>query len=157
MLHGDLPTAGRSLARCSNSSGSYRPPSSPPSAAGGASWSKNLLLRQQLQVALRSQHRRHLRTRDKLFWLLSGACTRTGDVTCFWSGRRPCRAGIAGGCLFWRWRSARALGRPRLNSEVRELIATMARENAHWGTVPKRKLQRGGVSLPGCWPGSEPD
>jgi hypothetical protein len=36
--------------------------------------------------------------------------------------------------LIWRWRSGRSLGRPRLNSEVRALIATMARENPHWGT-----------------------
>ena len=31
---------------------------------------ENLLLRQQLQVALRNQRRPRLRTRDKLFWLL---------------------------------------------------------------------------------------
>ena len=31
---------------------------------------ENLLLRQQLQVALRSRHRPRLRARDKLFWLL---------------------------------------------------------------------------------------
>ena len=31
---------------------------------------ENLLLRQRLQVTLRSQRRPHLRTRDKLFWLL---------------------------------------------------------------------------------------
>jgi hypothetical protein len=31
---------------------------------------ENLLLRQQLQVAIRSQRRPHLRSRDKLFWLL---------------------------------------------------------------------------------------
>jgi hypothetical protein len=31
---------------------------------------ENLLLRQQLQVALRGQRRPRLRTRDKLFWLL---------------------------------------------------------------------------------------
>ncbi len=36
--------------------------------------------------------------------------------------------------LFWRWRSGRSLGRPRLKPEVRTLIATMARENPHWGT-----------------------
>ena len=36
--------------------------------------------------------------------------------------------------LFWRWRSRHPLGRPRLKPEVRSLIATMARENPHWGT-----------------------
>jgi len=33
--------------------------------------------------------------------------------------------------LFWRWRSGRGLGRPRLNPEVRELIATIGRQNPH--------------------------
>jgi len=36
--------------------------------------------------------------------------------------------------LFWRWRSGRGLGRPRLNREVREPIATIGRQNPHWGT-----------------------
>jgi len=45
------------------------------------------------------------------------------------------RAGLAppGLAPLWRWRSGRALGRPSLNAEVRELIATVARENPHWG------------------------
>jgi transposase InsO family protein len=36
--------------------------------------------------------------------------------------------------LFWRWWSRSRLGRPRLNSEARALIATIAAENPHWGT-----------------------
>jgi hypothetical protein len=31
--------------------------------------------------------------------------------------------------LFWRWRSRARIGRPRVSPEVRELIATMARDN----------------------------
>jgi hypothetical protein len=31
---------------------------------------ENLLLRHQLQVALRSRPRRHLKTRDRVFWLV---------------------------------------------------------------------------------------
>jgi putative transposase len=31
--------------------------------------------------------------------------------------------------LYWRWRSRTRLGRPRLSAEVRELIATLARDN----------------------------
>jgi hypothetical protein len=40
--------------------------------------------------------------------------------------------------LFWHWRSHHPLGRPRLKPKVRSLIATMARENPHWGTERNR-------------------
>jgi hypothetical protein len=61
---------------------------------------EKLLLRQQLQVALRHQRRPRLRTRDKLFWLLIRASIGTGDAISSLSGRRLCCAGIAraGGC-----------------------------------------------------------
>lgn len=36
--------------------------------------------------------------------------------------------------LYWSWRSRSRLGRPRLNPEVRELIARMSRDNRLWGT-----------------------
>jgi putative transposase len=36
--------------------------------------------------------------------------------------------------LVWRWRSRGPLGRPPLSAEVRELIATIARENPRWGS-----------------------
>jgi transposase InsO family protein len=56
---------------------------------------------------------------------------------------------------FWRWKSAGHPGRPRLATEVRELIATIARDNPRWGSerirgellklgiaVSKRSVQR---------------
>ena len=96
---------------------------------------ENLLLRQQLQVALRRQRPPRLRTRDKVFWLLVRRIRRN------WRSHllvvRPetvLRWHRQGWRLFWRWRSSRPLGRPRLNPEVRTLIATMARENPNWGT-----------------------
>ena len=96
---------------------------------------ENLLLRQQLQVALRCQRRPRLRTRDKLFWLLVSHLFRN------WRRHlllvRPetvLRWHRQGWRLFWHWRSHHSLGRPRLKPEVRSLIATMARENPHWGT-----------------------
>ena len=94
---------------------------------------ENLLLRQQLQVALRCQRRPRLRARDKLFWLVVRRLHRDWRRHLFlvrpetvlgWH-RRSWR-------LFWRWRSGRALGRPRLKAEVRELIAMMARQNPHY-------------------------
>jgi transposase InsO family protein len=57
--------------------------------------------------------------------------------------------------LFWRWRSRGPIGRPRLSAEVRELVATTARDNPRWGSerirgellklglvVSKRSIQR---------------
>jgi hypothetical protein len=56
---------------------------------------ENLLLRQQLQVALRCQRRRRLRSRDKLFWLSSATFWGAGDAISSLSGPRLCCAGIA--------------------------------------------------------------
>ena len=111
---------------------------------------ENLLLRQQLQVALRCQRRSRLRTRDKLFWLVVRRLHRN------WRRHlllvRPetvLRWHRHGWRLFGRWRSGRSLGRPRLKPEVRTLIlgglhdSTFAalqrrsrRDQAHCGKPP---------------------
>lgn len=36
--------------------------------------------------------------------------------------------------LYWTWKSRTRLGRPRLSAEVRDLIATMSRDNPLWGS-----------------------
>src|SRR5262252_10782191 len=73
---------------------------------------ENLLLRRQLQVALRSQRRPRLRARDKLFWLLVRRLHQDWrrhlllvrpETVLGWHRR--------GWRLFWRWRSGRGLGR----------------------------------------------
>ena len=57
---------------------------------------ENLLLRQQLQVALRCQRRPRLRTRDKLVWLLVRRLNRDWRRHLLsWSALRRCCAGIA--------------------------------------------------------------
>ena len=96
---------------------------------------ENLLLRHQLQVALRSRQRLHLKNRDRFFWLvvrrLYPAWRRhlvlVRPATVLRWHRRGWR-------LYWRWRSGRHLGRPRLSPEIRELITTMASQNPLWGT-----------------------
>jgi hypothetical protein len=40
------------------------------------------------------------------------------------------------GWLYWRWRSRRRIGRPRINQEIRILIRKMRVENPGWG-APK--------------------
>ena len=118
---------------------------------------ENLLLRHQLAVLTRpARTRPRLRTRDKLLWLLVRQL-RTDwrrhlvivrpETVVRWH-RHAWR-------LVWRWKSRTRLGRPRLSPEVRELIATMSRDNPRWGTerirgellklgivVSKRSVQR---------------
>jgi transposase InsO family protein len=101
----------------------------------GALVTENLLLRQQLAVLNRPTRKRpRLRARDQLFWVLVRLACRawrqhlvvvTPDTVVRWHRR--------GWRLFWRWRSGARIGRPRVGAEVRDLIATMARENPRWG------------------------
>ena len=117
---------------------------------------ENLVLRHQLAVLTRpTRQRPRLRARDKAFWVLirrlwrdwRGHLVLVRPETVVGWHRRGWRR-------FWRWRS-RGGGRPRLSAEVRELIATMARENPAWGSerirgellklgiaVSKRSVQR---------------
>src|SRR4051812_36627486 len=118
---------------------------------------ENLLLRHQLAVLTRPTRRRpRLHARDKLFWVRVRALRRDWrrhlvlvrpESVIRWH-RQAWR-------LFWRWRSHGPIGRPRLSAEVRELIATMARDNPRWGSerirgellklglvVSKRSIQR---------------
>jgi putative transposase len=118
---------------------------------------ENLLLRHQLAVLTRPTRKRpRLRARDKLFWVVVRALGRDWrrhlvvvrpESVIRWH-RQAWR-------LFWRWRSRGPMGRPRLSAEVRELIATIARDNPRWGSerirgellklglvVSKRSIQR---------------
>jgi transposase InsO family protein len=96
---------------------------------------ENLLLRHQLQIALRSNRRPDLKTTDRFFWLLVRRLVADWkqhlilvqpETVVRWHRR--------GWRLYWSWRSGHQLGRPRLSPEVRQLIATMAKENPLWGT-----------------------
>src|SRR5262245_19810453 len=110
---------------------------------------ENLLLRQQLAVALRSPRRPRLRKRDKLFWVL------VRRLRVDWRRHlllvRPetvVRWHRQGWKLFWCWKSRTRLGRPRLGSEVRGLIAEMSRENPLWGCERIRgELLKLGLSI----------
>ena len=98
---------------------------------------ENLLLRQQLAVLTRPTRKRpRLRAQDKLFWVLARLARHdwrrhlvlvAPESVVRWHRR--------GWRLYWRWRSRAPMGRPRVNVEVRELIATMAGDNPTW--VPR--------------------
>src|SRR5262245_6361101 len=91
---------------------------------------ENLFLRHQLSIALRrAPPRLRLRGSDRalMVWLdlalaelaRCGACRSTGDY--------PSLA------AFWRWKSRKRAGRPKIDRELRDLIRRMSRENPKWG------------------------
>ena len=96
---------------------------------------ENLLLRHQLQIALRSRPRPPLKSKDRFFWLVvrrlypawkQHLVLIRPETILRWHRR--------GWRLYWRWRCGTHLGRPRLSLEIRELIATIASQNPLWGT-----------------------
>ena len=96
---------------------------------------ENLLLRQQLAVALRTRRRPRVRWHDRLFWVVARRLVTD------WRRHlvlvRPetvLRWHRQGWRLFWWWRSRRPTGRPRLPQEVRDLIRRLSEENRLWGT-----------------------
>ena len=101
---------------------------------------ENLLLRHRLAVLTRPTRRRPaIRRREKLVWILARRLCRdwrrhpvvVRPETVVAGHRRGWR-------LFWWWRSRRPVGRLRLSPEIRELIATMARDNPLWGAARTR-------------------
>src|ERR1700738_1919124 len=96
---------------------------------------ENLILRQQLVVLRRrSPTRARLWNIDRLLlvWLyrlypsLVDAIIIVQPETVIRWPRRGFRA-------YWRWKSRRVGGRPRIDSEIRALIRRMNRENQLWG------------------------
>jgi putative transposase len=99
---------------------------------------ENLLLRHQLAVLTRptrTRPRAQLRIWDKLLWILARRlCAGWREHLAIITPETVVRWHRQGWRLFWRWKSRSRGGRPHLSPEVRELIATMSRENRLWGT-----------------------
>ncbi len=94
-----------------------------------------LILRQRVIVLSRkSQRRVRLWNTDRLRfgWLyrlfpsILDAVTIVKPETVIRWHRRGFRA-------YWRWKSRRSSGRPRINREIRDLIRQMSRDNPLWG------------------------
>jgi transposase InsO family protein len=96
---------------------------------------ENLLLRHQLAVlTLPTRKRAKVRPRDKLLWVLARRACREWRRHLVLVRPQTVVGWHRGGWrLFWRWRSRCPLGRPRLSPEVRDLIATISRDNPLWG------------------------
>jgi transposase InsO family protein len=72
---------------------------------------------------------------DRLVWVLAGQfCAGWREHLAIVSPETVIRWHRQGWRLFWRWKSRSQGGRPHLSTEVRELIATISRENRLWGT-----------------------
>ncbi len=97
---------------------------------------ENLLLRHQLAVLTRptrTRPRARLRIWDKLLWVLARRwCAAWREHLAFVTPDTVVRWHQQGWRLFWRWKSRSRFGRPHLSPALRELIATMSRENRLW-------------------------
>ena len=92
-----------------------------------------LALRQQVAVLKRQRPRPF----DRLFWtLLRRFWSRWSNVLVIVKPETVVSWRRAGFRLYWRWRSRRRGGRPRVTDEIRGLIRRLAEENPEWG-VPK--------------------
>jgi putative transposase len=95
---------------------------------------ENMLLRQQLAVAVRGRPRPRLRRRDRLFWtLVCRVCAGWRRHLVLVQPETVLRWHRRGRRRFWWWRSRRPTGRPRVPAEVRDLIEVMSRDNPLWG------------------------
>jgi putative transposase len=99
---------------------------------------ENLLLRHQLAVLTRPTRTRpcsRVRFWNKLLWVMARRFRAGGrEHLMFVTADTVVRWHRQGWRLFWRWKCHSRGGRPQLSPEVRELIATMSRENRLWGT-----------------------
>jgi hypothetical protein len=93
-----------------------------------------LALRQQVAVLKRQRPRPPLTRVDRLFWsTLRHVWPRWSDALIIVKPETVIRWHRAGFRLYWRWRSRRRGGRPRISNELRTLIGRLAAENADWG------------------------
>ena len=90
-------------------------------------------LRQQLGVLQRKNPRPRLDAWDRLFWVaLRRLWSRWAEVLIIVKPDTVVSWNRASSRLYWRFLS-RHPGRPRITSELRQLIQRMARENPNWG------------------------
>ncbi len=93
-----------------------------------------LALRQQVAVLKRQRPRPTLTRLDRFFWTsLRHLWPRWSDVLLIVKPETVVRWHRAGFRLYWRWRSRRRTGRPRISEEMRTLIRRLSAENADWG------------------------
>jgi putative transposase len=94
-----------------------------------------LALRHQFHVLQRSRPRRvHLANADRWLWAwLSRAWSSWRTALVIVKPETVIAWHRQGFRLFWAWKSHRRVGRPPIQADVRDLIRTMAKDNALWG------------------------
>ena len=102
---------------------------------------ENLALRQQLAVLQRNTKRPKVRNGDRIFWAW---------LSRLWHGWRSTLLIVQpetvvkwhrqGFKLYWRFKSRKRSGRPRISPEIRKLIRQMSQDNSTWG-VPRIKSE----------------
>ena len=96
---------------------------------------ENLLLRHQLSIAMRqAPPRRQLRGSDRaLLVLMTRLWPSLLDAVQVVQPETVLRWHRAGFRAFWRWKSRKRVGRPRIDRGLRDLIRRMSMENPLWG------------------------
>jgi hypothetical protein len=96
---------------------------------------ENLLLRHQLSIAMRqAPPRLRLRGSDRaLLVLMTRLWPNLLDAVQVVQPETVLRWHRAGFRVFWRWKSRKRAGRPRIDRGLRDLIRRMSMENPFWG------------------------
>ncbi len=97
---------------------------------------ENLALRQQLSVFSRKTARPRLRNRDRFFWAaISKLWPNWRSALLIVQPETVVKWHYRGFRCYWRWKSRRKGGRPRVDQEVRDLIRKLSKENPNWGIL----------------------
>ena len=95
---------------------------------------ENLALRHQLTVLQRSVKQPKMRRRDRLFWVwLSRLWSGWQSALLIVQPETVVRWHHQGFRLYWRWKSRKKPGRPKVDRTIRDLIRRMCQENPLWG------------------------
>ena len=96
---------------------------------------ENMMLRHQLDMLLRPSRKRARTTRVDRLWFvwLYRLWPRSAQAMMIVHPKTLIRWHREGFRLYWRWKSRRRGGRPRVSTEIRQLVRQMSRENPLWG------------------------
>ena len=97
---------------------------------------ENPFLRHQLSIALRhAPPRFRLRSSDRVLLVsITRLWPSLPGVARVVQPETILRMAPAGFCRYWRWKSRKRAGRPKIDRGLRKLVQRMSRENPKWGT-----------------------